>query len=103
MPLHEDPNIDYKLNFTFNKAQQREIRYALSIPVVLEGITLVLFWKTILNILVCLSLFFPVFAENGSATSCFTSYLKPVPPGNLSLYDSGFIHRYASIRMPDGR
>lgn len=26
----EDPNIDYKLNFTFNKAQQREIRYALS-------------------------------------------------------------------------
>lgn len=26
----EDPNIDYKLNFTFNKAQQREIRYAMS-------------------------------------------------------------------------
>lgn len=26
----EDPNIDYKLNFTFNKAQQRDIRYAMS-------------------------------------------------------------------------
>lgn len=26
----EDANIDYKLNFTFNKAQQREIRYAMS-------------------------------------------------------------------------
>ena len=26
----EDPNIDYKLNFTFNKAQQRNIRYAMS-------------------------------------------------------------------------
>jgi 3-oxoacyl-[acyl-carrier-protein] synthase II len=26
----EDPNIDYKLNFTFNQAQQREIRYAMS-------------------------------------------------------------------------
>lgn len=26
----EDPNIDYKLNFTFNKAQQREIHYAMS-------------------------------------------------------------------------
>jgi len=26
----EDPNIDYKLNFTFNKAQRREIRHALS-------------------------------------------------------------------------
>lgn len=26
----EDPNIDYKLNFTFNKAQQREINYAMS-------------------------------------------------------------------------
>ena len=26
----EDPNIDYKLNFTFNKAQQREITYAMS-------------------------------------------------------------------------
>ena len=26
----EDPNIDYNLNFTFNQAQEREIRYALS-------------------------------------------------------------------------
>jgi 3-oxoacyl-[acyl-carrier-protein] synthase II len=26
----EDPNIDYKLNFTFNQAQQREIQYAMS-------------------------------------------------------------------------
>ena len=26
----EDPNIDYKLNFTFNQAQEREIRYAMS-------------------------------------------------------------------------
>lgn len=26
----EDPNIDYKLNFTFNKAQQRDIQYAMS-------------------------------------------------------------------------
>lgn len=26
----EDPNIDYKLNFTFNQAQQREINYAIS-------------------------------------------------------------------------
>ena len=26
----EDPNIDYKLNFTFNQAQQREICYAMS-------------------------------------------------------------------------
>lgn len=26
----EDPNIDYKLNFTFNQAQQREIHYAMS-------------------------------------------------------------------------
>ena len=26
----EDPNIDYKLNCTFNQAQQREIRYAMS-------------------------------------------------------------------------
>lgn len=26
----EDPNIDYKLNFTFNQAQQRDIRYAMS-------------------------------------------------------------------------
>lgn len=26
----EDPNIDYKLNFTFNQAQQREIRYAMN-------------------------------------------------------------------------
>ncbi len=26
----EDPNIDYNLNFTFNKAQQREITYAMS-------------------------------------------------------------------------
>ena len=26
----EDPNIDYKLNFTFNQAQSREIRYAMS-------------------------------------------------------------------------
>lgn len=26
----EDPNIDYKLNFTFNKAQQRDICYAMS-------------------------------------------------------------------------
>ena len=26
----EDPDIDYALNFTFNKAQQREIRYAMS-------------------------------------------------------------------------
>ena len=26
----DDPNIDYKLNFTFNKAQQRDIRYAMS-------------------------------------------------------------------------
>ena len=26
----EDANIDYKLNFTFNKAQQREIHYAMS-------------------------------------------------------------------------
>jgi 3-oxoacyl-[acyl-carrier-protein] synthase II len=26
----EDPNIDYKLNFTFNKAQKREVRAALS-------------------------------------------------------------------------
>lgn len=27
---HEDPEIDYKLNFTFNKAQQREVRASLS-------------------------------------------------------------------------
>ena len=26
----EDPNIDYKLNFTFNQAQQRNIHYAMS-------------------------------------------------------------------------
>ena len=26
----EDPNIDYKLNFTFNQAQKRDIRYAMS-------------------------------------------------------------------------
>lgn len=26
----EDPNIDYKLNFTFNQAQQRDIHYAMS-------------------------------------------------------------------------
>ncbi len=26
----EDPNIDYKLNFTFNQAQPREINYAMS-------------------------------------------------------------------------
>ena len=26
----KDPNIDYNLNFTFNQAQEREIRYALS-------------------------------------------------------------------------
>jgi 3-oxoacyl-[acyl-carrier-protein] synthase II len=26
----EDPEIDYRLNFTFNKAQKREIRTALS-------------------------------------------------------------------------
>lgn len=26
----EDPKIDYKLNFTFNKAQQRDIQYAMS-------------------------------------------------------------------------
>ena len=26
----EDPNIDYKLNFTFNQAQPRKIQYALS-------------------------------------------------------------------------
>ena len=26
----DDPNIDYKLNFTFNKAQQRDIQYAMS-------------------------------------------------------------------------
>ena len=26
----EDPNIDYKLNFTFNKAQYRDIQYAMS-------------------------------------------------------------------------
>lgn len=26
----EDPNIDYKLNFTFNQAQRREINYAMS-------------------------------------------------------------------------
>ena len=26
----EDPNIDYKLNFTFNKAQHRDIQYAMS-------------------------------------------------------------------------
>ena len=26
----EDPNIDYKLNFTFNQAQQRDITYAMS-------------------------------------------------------------------------
>lgn len=26
----DDPNIDYKLNFTFNKAQQRNIQYAMS-------------------------------------------------------------------------
>ncbi|MCQ2338086.1 MAG: beta-ketoacyl-ACP synthase II [Paludibacteraceae bacterium] len=26
----EDPEIDYKLNFTFNKAQKRDIRYAMS-------------------------------------------------------------------------
>ena len=26
----DDPEIDYKLNFTFNKAQKREIRAALS-------------------------------------------------------------------------
>ena len=26
----EDPNIDYKLNFTFNKAQKRTVRAALS-------------------------------------------------------------------------
>lgn len=29
-PEDEDPKIDYKLNFTFNKPQEREIRYALS-------------------------------------------------------------------------
>lgn len=29
-PEDEDPAIDYKLNFTFNHAQKREIRYALS-------------------------------------------------------------------------
>jgi 3-oxoacyl-[acyl-carrier-protein] synthase II len=26
----DDPNIDYKLNFTFNQAQPRDIRYAMS-------------------------------------------------------------------------
>ena len=26
----EDPNIDYKLNFTFNQAQARNIQYAMS-------------------------------------------------------------------------
>lgn len=26
----EDENIDYRLNFTFNKAQKRDLRYALS-------------------------------------------------------------------------
>jgi len=26
----DDPNIDYKMNFTFNKAQKREVRAALS-------------------------------------------------------------------------
>jgi 3-oxoacyl-[acyl-carrier-protein] synthase II len=29
-PGDEDPHIDYKLNFTFNQAQQRTIRYAMS-------------------------------------------------------------------------
>jgi 3-oxoacyl-[acyl-carrier-protein] synthase II len=29
-PEDEDPKIDYKLNFTFNQPQEREIRYALS-------------------------------------------------------------------------
>ena len=27
---HDDPEIDYNLNFTFNKAQKREVQYALS-------------------------------------------------------------------------
>ncbi len=29
-PGDEDPNIDYQLNFTFNQAQQRDLRYAMS-------------------------------------------------------------------------
>jgi 3-oxoacyl-[acyl-carrier-protein] synthase II len=29
-PGDDDPEIDYKLNFTFNKAQKREVRAALS-------------------------------------------------------------------------
>ena len=43
----DDPEIDYKLNFTFNKAQKREVRAALSNTSGLEVTTLVLLLKNL--------------------------------------------------------
>ena len=101
----DDENIDYNLNFTFNKAQKREVNVALSNTLDLVVTMRALSSRNTQSNIVLRNEIDKIrllFRKDRESYLCFYRILG-FYPRNIQLYEQALLHKSTSVRSDKGR
>jgi len=93
-----DPKIDPKINLTLNKAQKRDVKYALSNTFGFDGHI----QKNLTDVLDRIRLYWKLHHSRDKAYYKALDGIFGVCPNNIELYKLALIHRSASLFLDDG-